>query len=377
MRFKLPLLLALTSIIAIGCKKQPGTATTTTGDIMIGEYASMTGGTATFGISSHDGLMLALDEINKEGVLGRKIKVITEDDASLSDQAVAAVSKLINRDKVVAVIGEVASSRSLSGAGVCQSAGIPMLSPASTNPQVTQVGDEIFRICFVDDFQGKIGAQFAKDQSWKKVAILTDVANDYSKGLAKAFRDNFDSANIVASESFRAGDKNFEAQINKIKATNPDAVYLPAYYTEVGLILTQARRAGLNVPFFGGDGWDSETTLNNPDCNGCYYTDHYSADSPRPQTKKFVDAYKAKYGKTPDAMAVLGYDAMGVMAQAIKNAGKADPKAIRDALANIKDYPGASGNITIDANRNASKSIAVLKIDHGKATIAKSYEPGK
>lgn len=357
------------------CKQREGTAQDQS-VIPIGEYGSLTGTTATFGQSAHEGLMLALDQINGSGgVLGKQIKPITEDDRSLSDEAVNAVSKLINRDKVVAVIGEVASSRSLSGAGVCQSAGVPMLSPASTNPQVTQAGDYIFRICFTDDFQGKINAEFAVDQGWKRIAILTDVANDYSKGLASAFKANFPSSQIILEANFKEGDKNFEAQLNQIKEQNPDAVYVPGYYTEVNLILGQARRLGLTVPFFGGDGWDSPSTLANPDAKGCFYSDHYSADDPRPETRKFVEAFKAKYKREPDAMAVLGYDAMGVMAQAIKNAGKAEPKAIRDALANIKNYPGASGEITIDKNRNASKPIVILKVNNNKAEIAKTYAP--
>lgn len=359
-----------------GCKRDGNTGSAD--EIRIGQYASMTGSTATFGQSSDEGVRLAEEQINAAGgILGKKVRVITEDDRSVSEDAVNAVSKLINRDKVVAVIGEVASKRSLAGAGVCQAAGVPMLSPASTNPEVTRAGDFIFRICFTDDFQGRIGAVFAKDKGWKRIAILTDVANDYSKGLAKAFKENIDASSIVAEENFKEGDKNFEAQLNKLKAANPDAVYLSSYYTEVGLILTQARRLGLNVPFFGGDGWDSPMTLKNPATQGCYYSDHYAADWPRPQTLTFVKAYQAKYGKSPDAMAVLGYDSMLVMAEAIKKAGKAEPKAIRDALAKIKDFPGASGDITIDANRNVSKSIVVLKIQDNKAVIEKTYEPGK
>jgi branched-chain amino acid transport system substrate-binding protein len=376
MKRLIPSMMLAAVLLAGGCKKGSGSAASSD-TIPIGEFASLTGGTATFGTSSHEGTLLALDEINKTGILGKKIKLITEDDRSNADEAVSAVSKLINQDKVVAVLGEVASKRSLSGGSVCQAAGIPMLSPASTNPEVNKTGDFIFRICFTDDFQGRIGAQFAKDQGWKKVAILTDVANDYSKGLAKAFKENFPAGQIVTDENFKEGDKNFEAQLNKIKEAGPDAVYLPAYYTEVGLILAQARRLGLNVPFFGGDGWDSPTTLANPATQGSYYSDHYSPDSQRPETRKFVEAYRAKYGKDPDAMAVLGYDSMGVLAQAIKDAGKADPKAIRDALTKIKDFPGASGSITIDANRNASKPIVVLKIANNKTQIAKTYEPGK
>ncbi|MCC6422607.1 MAG: ABC transporter substrate-binding protein [Phycisphaerales bacterium] len=366
------LLVLAFGLTPMACKQKSGQRDNSTGDILIGEYGSMTGPTATFGQSSHEGLMLAIEQINAEGgVLGRKIKIISEDDQSKADEAVNAVQKLINRDGVVAIIGEVASKRSLAAGSVCQKYKIPMLSPASTNPEVTKTGDYIFRTCFTDDFQGKVNGQFALRRGWKNVAILTDVNNDYSKGLAHFFREVYGkSGNIVADESYREGDKDFKAQLTKIKGTNPDAVFLPGYYTDVGLILRQARVLGLNVPFFGGDGWDSPDTLTLGDVvNGCFYSNHYSPEDPRPEVQAFLKAYQAKYNKTPDAMATLGYDAARVMADAIKRAGKADPKAIRDALAQTRDFAGASGIITIDAERNAKKPAVILEIRDGKTHL--------
>jgi branched-chain amino acid transport system substrate-binding protein len=322
--------------------------------------------------------MLAIEQINAEGgVLGRKIRVISEDDQSKADEAVNAVQKLINRDGVVAIIGEVASKRSLAAGSVCQKYKIPMLSPASTNPEVTRTGDYIFRTCFTDDFQGKVGGQFALRRGWKNVAILTDVNNDYSKGLAHFFRAVYGkSGNIVADESYREGDKDFKAQLTTIKGKNPDAVFLPGYYTDVGLILRQARELGLNVPFFGGDGWDSPETLTlGKVVDGCFYSNHYSPEDPRPEVQAFLKAYEAKYNKIPDAMATLGYDAARVMADAIKRAGKADPKAIRDALAQTKDFSGASGIITIDAERNAKKPAVILEIRDGKTHLVDTIQP--
>ncbi len=378
-------LVAACLLLAVGCKDDAGRQSASD-EILVGEYASMTGNTATFGQSSHKGAVLAMEEINKQGLLGgRKIKLITEDNRSDANEAVTAVQKMISRDRVVAVLGEVASKRSLAGGGVCQKAKIPMISPASTNPTVTAIGDYIFRICFTDDFQGMVNAQFALKElpaiqktAWKKVAVFTDVANDYSKGLSKAFRETYPAGGgqIVAEETFREGDNDFKAQLSKIKSAGPDAVFLPGYYTDVGKILRQARELGITVPFFGGDGWDSPQTLTlGAIADNCFYTDHYSADDPRPEVQDFIKRFQARYGEIPDAMAILGYDAMGVLADAIKRAGKTEPQAIRDALAATKDYPGASGVITIDANRNARKPIVVVRILGGKATRADSIAP--
>lgn len=349
-------------------------------EIIIGEYGSMTGDTATFGTSCHEGLMLAIEEINKAGgVLGKQIKVVSEDDRSEPGEAVTAVQKLISRDKVVAVIGEVASTRSMAGAGPCQQNKIPMLSPASTNPQVTRMGDYVFRICFTDDFQGMVAAQFAQKKGWKRVAILTDAAQDYSKGLTKVFNETYPKGGgqVVASDNYKSKDNDFQTQLSKIKAANVDAVFMPGYYTDVGNVLRQARQIGLTVPFFGCDGWDSDKTLAlGAIADGCYFTNHYSPDDPRPEVQKFIADYKARYGgRVPDAMAILGYDAGRVMADAIQRAGKADPTAIRDALAQTKDFPGASGKITIDAERNARKPIVILEIRGGKTRMEDAIAP--
>jgi branched-chain amino acid transport system substrate-binding protein len=326
-----------------GCKDRGagggGGAVATGSEIPIGEYGSMTGDTATFGQSTHNGITLAVEQINAAGgVLGKQIKLVSEDDLSKTDEAVSAVQKLINRDKVVAILGEVASKRSLAAGGVCQKYGIPMLSPSSTNPAVTQVGDCVFRACFTDDFQGIVGAQFAAKRGWKKVAILTDVNNDYSKGLAKFFRQG--------------------------------------YYTDIGLMLRQAREVGLTVPFFGGDGWDSPETLKlGPVANGCFYTNHCSIDDPLPSLQKLVAAYREKYKSDPDAMAITGYDAAMLMFDAIKRAGKAESGAIKGALAATKDFPASTGPMSIDANRNARKPIVILEIRDGKQLPVESIVP--
>jgi branched-chain amino acid transport system substrate-binding protein len=377
------LLAALT--LALGVAAGTATPAARAQDIVVGHFGSLTGGTATFGISTDEGIKLAADEINSSGgVLGKQVRVVTADDQSKPEEAVTAVQKLINQDKVVAILGEVASSRSLAAAPIAQRARIPMLSPASTNPKVTRVGDYIFRACFIDPFQGSAMANFAmKDEKGpkaKRFAIFYDNKNDYSRGLREFFTNTVkqNGGQIIVDEAYGEGDRDFRAQLTKIKNANPDAIYCPGYYTEVALICLQARELGINVPLMGGDGWDSEKTfeIGRDAINGCFFTNHYSAEEDRPEVKKFVDSYKAKYnGKMPDAMAILGYDAMRIMADAIKRANSTAGSKVRDALAQTKDFPGASGTITIDKERNAQKPIVVLKIDGGKTHYVTSVKP--
>lgn len=357
-------------------------------EIVIGHFASMTGDTATFGTSADEGIRLALDEINaKGGVLGKKVRVITEDDRSLPDEAKTVVNKLITRDKVVALLGEIASSRSIAAAPIAQESQVPMVSPGSTNPKVTEIGDYIFRACFIDPFQGEAMARFAMDDlKLKKFAILYPVNSDYGMGLRKYVTEYVQShgGTIVAEESYtEKSDVDFKGQLTKLKNDNPEAIFATGYYTEAALIAQQARELGLNVPLIGGDGWDSDQLLKvgKDAVNGDYFTNHYSPDEKRPEVQQFVQAYKARYKnpdgspKVPDAMAVLGYDAMNLLADAIKRAGSTDGPKIRDALAATKDFPGVAGSITIDAQRNAQKPIVVIKIENDQFHYVTSIKP--
>jgi branched-chain amino acid transport system substrate-binding protein len=370
------------SVAVAGCKKE-GSSGASANEIVLGHFASMTGDTATFGTSSDEGIRLALDEINaKGGVLGKKVKVLTEDDRSQADEAKTAASKLIHQDRVVALLGEISSSKSIAAAPVAQEAKIPMVSPGSTNPKVTELGDYIFRVCFIDPFQGTAMANFAMNNlKAKRLAILYPVNSDYGVGLRDFFADAVKKAGnqIVADVGYtEKSDTDFKSQLTKIKNANPDAVYVSGYYTEAGLIARQARELGLNVPLLGGDGWDSDQTvkIGGKAVDGCYFSNHYSPDEQRPEVQEFVKAYKAKYaGKVPDAMAILGYDALKVLCEAITKAGSTDGTKIRDALAATKDYPGASGSITIDENRNAKKSIVILKIQDGKFNYVATVKP--
>ena len=352
-------------------------------DIPVGEYASLTGSEATFGINSDNGVQLAAEEINGAGgVLGRKVKLIVEDDQSKPGQPSSAVKKLIANDKVVAVIGEIASSRSLEAAPICQEAKIPMVSPGSTNPTVTEKGDYIFRVCFIDPFQGTVMAKFALDTLHaKKVAILSDVTSDYSKGLSQYFTEYYKShgGQIVLERSYSGGgkDKDFRAQLTAIKSMQPDAIFVPGYYTEAGLIGKQARILGLKVPLLGGDGWDSPklAEIAGNSLDGSYFSTHFSPADQNPKVQDFVKKYTAKFKAAPDGMAPLGYDAMMILADAIKKAGTTDGDKVRAALASVKDYDAVTGKISIDDKRNATKSAVVLQVEGKENKFVASVAP--
>ena len=349
--------------------------------IVLGEYGSLTGATATFGKSSDNGIQMATDEINKAGgILGKQVEIKVVDDASKTEQASSAVLKLINEDKVLAVLGEVASSRSLAAAPVCQKAGVPMLSPSSTNPAVTEVGDYIFRTCFIDPFQGTVMSKFARDTlKAKKAAVLTDVANDYSKGLTQFFIEDWkkNGGTIVADPKYSEGDKDFHGQLTAIKGKNPDVIYIPGYYTEVGNIAVQARSSGLKQPMLGGDGWDSPKLfeIGRNAIEGSYFSNHYSPESKDPKVVKFVGDYKARFGETPDSLAACAYDAARIMFEAIKRAGELDRAKLRDALAQTKDFDGVTGTISINDKRNAVKPAAILQVKGNGAEFVKTVEP--
>jgi branched-chain amino acid transport system substrate-binding protein len=350
-------------------------------EILIGEYGSLTGGIATFGISTKQGSELAFEGVNqKGGILGQKIKLLVEDDQSKPEEAGTVVNKLIHQDHVVAMLGHVASSHSLAAAPICQAEKIPMISPSSTNPRVTQVGNYIFRVCFLDTFQGAVMAKFAYDTlKVRKVAILVDVRSDYSVGLQTFFGQAFKKlgGTVVTDQSYSQGDSDFRAQLTAIKGANPDAIYVPGYYTEVGTIVHQARELGITVPFLGSDGWDSPKLweIGGAALNGCYFSNHYATDDPNPVVQKFVNDYKAKYGQLPDALAALAYDAARILAAAIEKAGSTDGAKVRDQIAATKDFDGVTGIISLNAERNAVKTAVIVKVENGKYLLTESIKP--
>ena len=373
---QVPLLLLALSLGMLSCSKKQESG------IPVGQFGSLTGAQATFGQSTDKGVQLALEEINNSGgVLGQQLRVITKDNESKPGETSTAVRELITRDRVVALIGEVASGRSLEAAPIAQRSGIPMISPASTNEKVTETGDHIFRVCFIDPFQGTVCAKFAHELKATKAAILVDVSKDYSLGLAKSFKKEFLSEGgvITAEQSYSGGDKDFSAQLTAIKsaAQPPDVIFLPAYYTEAPLIIRQARQLGITVPFIGGDGWDSPELVGvgGAAVEGCYFSNHFSNQSTDPQVVAFVDTYRKKYGQDPDAMTALGYDALKLLADAMKRAGTTDPDKVNAAIAATKDFPGVTGKITLDDHRNPTKPAVILEVKNGKFAYVETVAP--
>lgn len=338
--------------------------------ILVGHYASMTGSEATFGVSTDNGIKLARDERNAAGgIKGKQIKLITYDNQGKAQESVTTVTRLIQQDKVNAIIGEVASSRSLAGGPICQRYGVPMITPSSTNPDVTAIGNMIFRVCYIDPFQGWVCAKFTTDTLKKtKAATLYNRAQAYHTGLNRNFIEAFTSmgGKIVSEQAYSDGDNDFSAQITAIREANPDVVFVPGYYTEVVNIAKQARRLGLNVPLMGGDGWDSEELKNAGDSlNGCYFSNHYSHEDKSPAVQEFIKKYQAKYGKIPDGLAALGYDAARVLFDAMDRAPSLGGKDLAAAIAATKNFPGVTGSITLDQNRNAKKDAVILEIING------------
>lgn len=350
-------------------------------EILVGEYGSLTGNDATFGLSTNKGVRMAFDEVNAAGgVKGKKIKLITLDDQGKNEEAASVVTRLVTQDKVVAVIGEVASSRSLAAAPIAQKFNIPMISPSSTNPKVTEVGNYIFRVCFIDPFQGTVMAKFATETlKAKKVAIFRDIKSDYSIGLSDFFIEKFKElgGTIVSDVSYQGGDIDFKAQLTQIRSANPDAIFIPGYYTEVGLIAKQARQLGIKAPFMGGDGWDSSKLyeIGQAAINGSYFSNHYTTESSDPIVKDFISKFQDKYKEVPDGLAALGYDSAKILVKAMENSVEISPSAIRDQLEKISDFPGVTGKITINKQRNADKSAVVVQVNGNMNKFISTINP--
>jgi branched-chain amino acid transport system substrate-binding protein len=350
-------------------------------EIVIGEFASLTGNDASFGQSTNKGIRMAFDEYNLAGgIKGKKIKLITYDDQGRPEEAASVVKRLVTQDKVVAVIGEVASSRSLAAAPIAQQYKVPMITPASTNPKVTAVGDYIFRTCFIDPFQGKVGAKFAiENLKMMKAAILRDIKNDYSVGLADVFAMEYKKmgGSILSDVSYQAGDVDFKAQLTQIKSSNPEILFIPGYYTEVGLIARQARELGIKAILLGGDGWDGDklNEIGKEAINGQYYSNHYTTESTDPAVQNFIVKFQTKYNEVPDAMAALGYDTARILAEAIERSTNLGSENIRNEIAKTKDFMGVTGKITLNSERNAEKSAVIVQVDNEKRKFITNVNP--
>jgi len=381
-RLLLSLLLIASLLFAFACERKGGPgAGGQTGPIIIGYYGDLTGRTSNFGQSTKAGVEMAAAEINKAGgINGRQITILSEDDEGRPEKAATVVTKLINQDRVVALLGEVASGNTLAAAPKAQAAKVPMISPSSTNPAVTQVGDYISRVCFIDPFQGAVMAQFAANTlKAKKAAIMLDFNSPYSRGLTEFFEASFKKlgGEIIDKQSYTQGDRDYKGQLTAIRSKNPDVIYVPGYYGEVGVIAKQAKQLDIKAPMLGGDGWDSTQLwdLGGDSLNGDFISNHYSVDDPSPAIQKFVADYKARNGNVPDALAALGYDAMKVLADAITRAGTTEGPQLKDAINATKGFVGVTGTISLDADRNAVKPAVVLKLQDKKYIYQETIYP--
>ena len=350
-------------------------------DVRIGLVTPLTGDVATFGESTRNAAQMWVDETNaKGGLLGGKVVLFVEDDRNIPAETANAVSKLISQNKVITVVGSVASKCTLAGAPIAQSNKVPMITPTSTNVAVTQVGDYIFRACFIDPFQGTVMARYAFDNlKAKTAAMLYDIGNDYTKGLAENFKKSFEAlgGKIVASETYGVGESDFSAQLTNIRVQKPDVLFLPDYYNSVGLQVRQARQLGITATFLGGDGWDSSelVPIAGTAIEGGMFSNHYAPGSEDPIAKAFYNNYVKRFGAAPDAFAALTYDACLIVGDAIMKAGKLDTKAIRDAMAATKDLSAVSGKLTMDENRNPIKGAVILEIKGGKFVYRDMVNP--
>lgn len=358
---------------------QGAVATADSDTILLGEVGSLTGSEAAFGISTRNGIDLAIKEANAEnGVKGKKLAVRVYDDQSKPEEAASAATRLIAQDKVRLILGEVASSNSLAMAPKAQAAQVPMITPSSTNPAVTEVGDYIFRVCFIDPFQGSVMAKFTRENlKLSNVAILKDVKSAYSIGLTEVYERTFAElgGKVVAVEAYSKGDSDFRAQLTALKRHKPEAIYIPGYYSDVGIIARQARELGLKATLLGGDGWDSDKLfeLGGSAIEGAYVSNHYSAADPSVQ--EFVQKYQQAFGSVPDSLAALGYDAARVAIEAMRRAPDLSGPALRDAIAMTKDFQGVTGRISLDERRNAVKPAVVLQVAEGKFKFVTTVAP--
>jgi branched-chain amino acid transport system substrate-binding protein len=357
-------------------------------DIKIGVVYELTGNTASFGTAAANGAKLAFKEINANGgVLGKQIQIAVADNKGEPSESSNAMTKVISQDKVIAVTGFTTSSNGIAGSTVAEANKIPFVAAATTNPKVTldentgKVKNYTFRVCFIDPFQGTVGANFVLNSlKAKNAAVMIDNSSDYSKGLSKFFKDAFTKGggSIAIEEAYLQNDQDFKTLLTKIKASNPDVIYVPGYYGEVGKIIKQAREIGITVPFVGGDGWDSPklAEIGGPDAlNNTYFTNHYSVEDNSPKSKAFLDAFQKEYGQVPDAMAVLGYDAAYALVDAIKRANSTDSEKIREALANTKDFQGVTGSLTLNDTHDAIKSAVIIEMKNGKQVYKETVKP--
>jgi branched-chain amino acid transport system substrate-binding protein len=376
-RLSLLTVIGLTLGLTLGCERRSAGGAESTGDILVGFYGSLSGDGASFGISSREGSELAVEELNAAGgVLGRQIRLLVEDDQTKPEEASNAVTKLVTQDKVVAIIGEVASSRSLAAAPVAQRYKVPMITPASTNERVTQAGDYVFRVCFIDPFQGEVLAKFAfNDLKARKAAVLKDIQQDYSVGLTDSVIENFKAlgGSVIDPVSYSSSDQDFRAILTQIRSQRPDVVFATGYYPQAAIIVRQARELGMRMPILGGDGWVGDALKNGREAlANTFISNHYSGDNPDPVVQTFVSAYRRRFNKEPDSIAALGYDAIKVLADSMTRAGGTEAQKLRDAIA-AADVKGVTGQLKMNAERNVDKPAVIQEVTFANGEVKFVY----
>jgi len=369
------LVLFSVALVFTGCGKQEAD------EIRIGVIAPETGAVAAYGEGARDGILLAFDKINAEGGIdGKQIKVILEDNKGDQAETTNVVNKLISKDKVVAIIGPVISGTSNVAAPICNKEQIPMITPTGTAVEITKAGEYISRVCFLDSYQGTVMARYAVENlQAKTAAVLYDVASDYSIGMKDVFVEVFTECGgeIIETVSYTSGDADFSAQLTKIKAANPDVIYLPAYYNDDSLVLRQAQGLGINATFLGGDGWDAQELIDSAGvaAEGCLFTTHYSASDPSTIVQNFLQDYQDKYEKFPIVFAPLGYDAAMLLADAIDRADSLDSEKIKDAINATKNFPGVTGQLSLNEDGDPIKEVAIVTVKDGEFELVTKMRP--
>lgn len=348
-----------------GCTKNSGSEELKNKTVKVAFLGSLTGDTSSFSKNTLLGIKMALDEARQDGL---NLELIVKNNSGLAEKAVENMNAVVKDTDVYAVLGEVSSAMSLTVAPIAQQAGLPMITPTSTNPRVTEVGDFIFRICFIDPFQGFVMAKFAREHlKVAKVAVLKDRQSDYSKGLAEFFTATFQKLNgeVVMDEVYKTGDRDFRIQLEQIRKFQPEAIFLPGYYRDVAMIARQARKMGIQAQFLGGDGWDSDRLfeIGRDAVNGGYFSNHFALEKSDQPAQKFIQAFRKQHKRNPDGLAARGYDAANILIHALKASKSLSRAAVRDQLAQIKDFPGVTGPTSINHFRNADKPAVVVQVE--------------
>ena len=396
MRLQSSLFLFLGALLLLGCERKPppvaaasapaqgsSAPQSATGPLLIGFVGALTGAEAHFGLESQNGAQLAVEEVNAAGgIQGRPLVLRAYDSQSRPEEAASAMTRLVTQDRALFVVGENQSTNSLAMAPEAARGEVPMISPSSTNPRVTSEGGPyVFRVCFTDTFQGQLLARYARETlKAERVAILVDQKSDYAVGLAKVFATRFDAlgGKVVSQEAYTRGDTDFRAQLTRAKAAQPEVLFIPGYYSDVGPMAKQARELGLRVPLLGGDGWDSGGRLAEmagDAVEGALYSTHFAPDNPGTRVQEFIVRYQARYGHPPDALGALGYDAARVGLEALRRSGGVGAAALREQISRTRDFEGITGRITIGADRNAVKPAILVKLVHGEPVFAAEVNP--